>query len=870
MLPAFDPIARSPGGTVDPAKHERLTSLFLQAADLTGNERDSFLARTCADDPEIRREVEKLLLQDGDAASRATEQLAAPVRAAAGRLLSEARSESAGPARLAHFQIVARLGAGGAGTVFEAHDEPMDRQVALKVLSPALALSERAARRFDREAWITGRLAHPNIVRVYERGEWDGSRFLSMELVRGGSLDEVITSMRLIGRDERLGLRFGTPEYVHWVVRQVTLAARALHFAHLNGIVHRDIKPPNLLLDGEPPMVKIADFGIAMDGDRTRLTTDGQLIGTICYMAPEQILGRTQEIDGRTDVYALGVTLFELLTLEYPHRGETHQRYIAAVLADEARRPREINGRVSRDLEVVIRKALEKDPRHRYATAEDLADDLDNVLHLRPIRARPPGPVDRTVKWVRRKPLQAALLGVLLVGLPTVSALGYRASSQAQQIRATRIQELESTLDRLALNGEPQLWQDVSEGLLDLAPGNPAALRTLAIVNFDRASAAASPDQVALYRRASLGFLDRLIAALPENPWPHGMKADFLRRWERTAEAEEEERLAASLPPATDNQSLYFAGQRALERRDLAGADALFSQVIVARPWPEALVWRARTRERMKRDEEAIQDYQSAAHMKPEDPFPHLELGQFYANRGKFVDARMHLERALALAPLNAQSHEMYADYALKHGRYLHTERNQEAALARFREAEEHARKSLDLEPDRPFSHLSLGASLVEQARLGGTVDPKRGTTALEEFSKARDLTRDRADRRGFSEAFGFALANICDVLLEMRDPDRAIAACREAVANSPDVATPHYNLAGAHALAGRNEEALAELRKDFELGDQDYAYLIHDPWFASLHNDRKFQGLVNDMRRSAETPVAPSSAPPVKEVAGS
>jgi len=837
--------------------------LFLQAADLPGDERASFLARTCADDPELRCEVEALLRQESEAGPRATEQLASPVRAAAGSLAqSDDGTGSRGPARIAHFRIIARLGAGGAGTVFEAHDERMERKVALKVLSPALALSERAARRFDREAWIAGRLVHPNVVRVYERGEWEGSRYLSMELVRGGSLDDVIASMRLVGGDERLGLRFGSPEYVQWAVRQVTLAARSLHFAHLNGVVHRDVKPPNLLLDGDPPAVKIADFGIAMDEDRSRLTTDGQLIGTICYMAPEQILGRTNEIDGRTDVYALGVTLFELLTLEYPHRGETHQRYIAAVLADEARRPRDINGRVSRDLEVVIRKTLEKDPRHRYATAEDLASDLENVLHFRPIRARPPGPLDRATKWVRRKPLQAALLGVLVVGLPTVGVLGHRAATQARQIRAATVQDLERSLEPLVLSDETKALRDVAETILDLDPENPPALRSLAVLHFDRSSGGASPEQIEEHRRTCVMYVDRLIAAQPKNPGHLRLKADFLRHWGRASETEELERLAASLPPATDAQSLYYEGRRLADEGDLEHADELFSQVIVARRRSEAFLRRADVRARMKRDAEAIQDYQSAVEMDPRDPYPHHALGLFYVEREQFADARLHLERALTLAPGEAPVHERFANYAVEHGRSLRTEGAREAALARFREAEEHARRSLDLEPNRPFSHLSLGASLVEQVRVTGTMDRPRGEAALAEFSKARDVTWGDADERA-REAFGFALANICDVLIEMRELDRAIAACQDAVANSPGVATPHYNLAGAYALAGREDEALVELRQDFQLGDRDYAYLKDDRWFASLRELPRFRSIVDDMRRAAGASMAPSPATP-------
>src|SRR5262249_18466705 len=161
--------------------------------------------------------------------------------------------------------------------------------------------------------------------------------------------------------------------------------------------------------------------------EATRLTTDGAVMGTLVYMAPEQILGRQREIDARTDVYALGVTLFELLTLELPYAGATQQLYTSAVLTSEARRVRRINRRVGRDLEIVIGKALEKAPRDRYLTAAAFGDDLERVLALRPIEAVPPGQATKAWKWVRRRPVHAALAALLVVGIPTVPYLGWRA-----------------------------------------------------------------------------------------------------------------------------------------------------------------------------------------------------------------------------------------------------------------------------------------------------------------------------------------------------------------------------------------------------------------------------------------------------------
>jgi serine/threonine protein kinase len=262
---------------------------------------------------------------------------------------ASAATRNALPERIAHFAIRRELGAGGMGAVYLARDERMNRDVALKLMSRSQG-SEKSERRFEQEAWIAGRLDHPNIVKVHERGTWDGYPYFSMEVVEGGSLAEVIANMRRTGRDDAWDLTFGSSPYIHWAIRMVIEAARGLDFAHRQGVVHRDVKPMNLLLSQKLGTVKIADFGLAIDVEVTRMTTAGAVLGTISFMAPEQIRGEGERIDARTDVYALGVTLFELLTLELPYTGRTQQLYMSQVLTSAARRARSLNHRVSRDL----------------------------------------------------------------------------------------------------------------------------------------------------------------------------------------------------------------------------------------------------------------------------------------------------------------------------------------------------------------------------------------------------------------------------------------------------------------------------------------------------------------------------------------
>ncbi|HET6372620.1 MAG TPA: serine/threonine-protein kinase, partial [Candidatus Polarisedimenticolia bacterium] len=374
------------------------------------------------------------------------------------------------PKEIAGYSILREIGAGGMGTVYEATDIKMNRRVALKVLSRRLAASSHAADRFAREAWIGGKLSHPGLVRVFERGESDDFLFYSMEMVEGCSLADLIGNLKLSGRDESLGLAFTGGEYLRWAIRQIVSAAMALDHAHKQGIVHRDIKPANILLDGTLGIVKIADFGLAIDTAATRLTTAGKVLGTVAYMAPEQIRGKQDEVSARTDVYSLGVTLFELVTLQLPYRGETQQLYLNAVLTTAPRHASRLNDKVSRDLEIVLHKTLEKNPLDRYASAAALASDLENVLQLRPITARPPAAATRIIKWTRRRPIHAALTAALILGVPTVATLSWRAVEHQRLLQQVELQKLRAESRMLLHQKRLRLAMPMLDRILNIAP----------------------------------------------------------------------------------------------------------------------------------------------------------------------------------------------------------------------------------------------------------------------------------------------------------------------------------------------------------------------------------------------------------------
>jgi tetratricopeptide (TPR) repeat protein/tRNA A-37 threonylcarbamoyl transferase component Bud32 len=334
--------------------------------------------------------------------------------------------------RLGEYRIVREVGRGGMGVVYEAIEPALKRRVALKVLPRAAVLDLRRLQRFRAEAQAAAGLSHPNIVPVYATGCAGGVHYIAMQFVAGRSLAVGIAERRQGGGPP------SDPESLRDVARLGAEVADALEYAHQCGVVHRDIKPANLLRD-ESGRVWVTDFGLARLPDESGVTLSGDLVGTLRYMSPEQALARHGLVDHRADVFALGATLYELLTLEPVRSGTERQELLRQVATEEPRPVRKLNWRVPVDLETVVMKALRREPAERYASARELADDLRRWLDGRPIAARPPGVWERLQWWARRhRAAVVATVAALVVCTAVLAAATVVALSQRDDARHHR------------------------------------------------------------------------------------------------------------------------------------------------------------------------------------------------------------------------------------------------------------------------------------------------------------------------------------------------------------------------------------------------------------------------------------------------
>jgi WD40 repeat protein/tRNA A-37 threonylcarbamoyl transferase component Bud32 len=301
------------------------------------------------------------------------------------------------------YELLEEIARGGMGVVYRARQLSLNRPVALKMITAGQLATRASIQRFHTEAEAAARLDHPNIVPIYEIGQYEAQHYFSMKLIAGGTL-----------ADLSLKAKVQSPKSPECAARLVGTVARAVHYGHQRGILHRDLKPTNILLD-EQGGPHVTDFGLAkLVEDDSSLTVSATMLGTPAYMAPEQAAGRARQLTTAADIYSLGAILYELLTGQVPFRAETAVETLRQVCEAEPPPPRSLNPKLDRDLETICLKCLSKDPQKRYGSADMLAQDLEHWRNGEPIVARPVGAAEKAWHWCRRRPVTAGLLAALL------------------------------------------------------------------------------------------------------------------------------------------------------------------------------------------------------------------------------------------------------------------------------------------------------------------------------------------------------------------------------------------------------------------------------------------------------------------------
>ena len=369
---------------------------------------------------------------------------------------------------LLDYEILERVGRGGMGFVYRARQRSLNRIVALKVVGGGDLASPAALARFRREAEAAAKLDHPNIVPIYEVGEHEANPFLVMRFIEGASLAE---------KRDQITLAPGHAQRQFAIAQLIATVARAVHYAHTRGVLHRDLKPSNILLDhdGNP---HLTDFGIAKLIDQeTALTQTAELLGTPCYMSPEQAEGKPPST--ATDIHGLGVILYELLTGRRPFEAARPVEVLRKVIEEQPTAPQLINRAVDRDLATVCLKCLDKSPLRRYGSARELAEDLERWQRHEPIRARPVGPIRRLSQWTVRNPALATLIGGLLVGIAvTLGLLAKAREEKARKSIALAILRTETARQLQEIWASPSPFFGIkSETLSAMAGKEPAQLR---------------------------------------------------------------------------------------------------------------------------------------------------------------------------------------------------------------------------------------------------------------------------------------------------------------------------------------------------------------------------------------------------------
>lgn len=625
--------------------------------------------------------------------------------------------------QLGRYQILGELGRGGMGRVYRAIDPSLRREVALKVLADDATLASR--KRFEREAAAMARLTHRHIVPVHEFGEDGGVLFLAMDLLPGPTLEQIWA------KGAELRAR----------VEMVEKVAQGISFAHEHGVVHRDLKPSNVQLDrdGEP---RVLDFGLArLEGDRTKLTETGSMMGTPLYMAPEAIRG--DPIGEAADIYALGVLLYEAIAGRPPYLGSTPHEVYARILDTDPPRPSRVRKGVPPELEIVALKALEKQPRRRYRTARDFGDDIARWLRGDPIRARPTTWMSRVTKRFRRNPTAWLGVGGAMALLVAAVILGFRLKTRE---RAWNEQEqslrLSAETQELLAEAEKSVEAWKNERYLPPHPVSGARSKLAEALPRLRRVVEAQPDAHAAW--SLLGWallelrrdaeaaqaLEHAVALAPDlGAYRFRLGQAYANLYRREFDATQ--RIADPVDRAEERKRILPVRRRAEEHFDAAlrsswpgGSDRLFAEAYVR--------W---TREDFEGARKACDELAKEA-KGGEEAYMLLGLMSSTSEEaaGWYDKAAEHARSLAAAWAAGSQARSPWAERLRESGRIAEADRMTDDALAR-------AETAIRIDPDDPAGWMARG--MTRSTR--GDHRFHRGENPDEEFRAAVDSDLRRA-----------------------------------------------------------------------------------------------------------------------------
>ncbi len=806
-------------------------------------EADSTPEEVCADYPELLPEVRSRWQRLQTVQNQVDELFPSAAAGGDGERRPRLTFDSKLP-QIEGYEVRAILGYGGMGVVYKARHLGLKREIALKMLLLGAYARPHERERFVREAEAVAGLQHPNIVQVYDVGEFEGRPYFTMELMDGGSFSQQLA---------------GAPQSPIHSAQLLATLATAVAYAHEQGIVHRDLKPANILLTSEGTP-KIADFGLARRLDSGRdLTVTGAMLGTPSYMAPEQASGKASAVGPAADVYGLGAILYEMLGGRPPFRGDTPAETQRQVLVDEPSPPSKWNARVPRDLETVCLKCLQKQPQHRYATVLELAEDLGRFQRGEPIAARAVSRPERVVRWARRKPTAAALVVTALALICLAVTYGVNEWRVAAKRRAEvaqweprlelvsqleaegKFQEARSLLQRLPDADVGALKDQIRAALTDLElvqKLDRIRLNRVAVVDgrFDLASNRARSDREyeAEFAAAGLGtFQDApapvaaavaaspirapLIAALDD--WSVCTSDDPRRQWilevARVADPDPSGWRDRARVPGLSKQSLTQLAETAVvrdqsvqllvalpQRMQVAGADPTEFLRRVQEQYPGDF-WACFTLADALNGinyEECVRFYQAALAIRPETAIAHFNVGRALGMAGRTTDTIPHFREAVRLEP-----------------RFSNAVGNLAQSLSltgQGAEALELAKQAVSLDGRSADNHYSLGYVLLSTGQV---------EQAIVEFRRAIECDPAYEDAREL-------LAN---TLMDLRRLDEAKAQLEEFRRVCPNSDAMHLEFGRLLVLQGHRDEAIVEFQQSIRLNPHRWVshYMLGELW---------------------------------------